>query len=253
MRRTRPILKTFFRPALLLLFLGATTLPAAQDSSIDRLLNKLPPPEKLVKQNNVDPASNDPLAGKMLAELRKNNYGKALSYSRDLTKRYPKSVGAQWIHGLLAYGMKRFPESSEAFRATLKLQPDFVPGHAGLASVAVAQEDFRSALTIYQKITKLDPKSEVGWLGSSHCAERLGRGEQSLSFAKRATSVAPTSYISWWQRARAEKLLGHGEAASKALAKSKQLQRAEEKKARAENRSERAQQREREVVKSQQR
>src|SRR4051812_11075551 len=42
---------------------------AAEDPSIDRLIAKLPPPEKF-----IDPAANDPLVNQMLSALRQRNF-----------------------------------------------------------------------------------------------------------------------------------------------------------------------------------
>src|SRR5205085_154968 len=90
------------------------SLASAADPSIDRLLNKLPAPEKF-----VDPAQNDPLAKQMLAALKAKNFGTALDTSRRLANKYPKSLGAQTIHGLIALAMRQFAEASTAYHKAL--------------------------------------------------------------------------------------------------------------------------------------
>src|ERR1700730_17624648 len=80
---------------------------AAQDPSIERLLGKLPPPEKF-----VDPAINDPLAKQTTAAAKAHNFGLALDASRRLANRYPKSLGAHMLHGMFALFVRRFPEAA---------------------------------------------------------------------------------------------------------------------------------------------
>jgi hypothetical protein len=70
-------------------------LARAQDPSIDRLLSKLPPPEKLAKppvqqvlQLN-DPAAKDPAIKQILQAEQTRNFPQALNLSRKLTDRYP--------------------------------------------------------------------------------------------------------------------------------------------------------------------
>jgi tetratricopeptide (TPR) repeat protein len=197
----------------------ATNAFAAQEPSIDRLLNKLPPPEKF-----VDPAINDPLAKQMAAAAKANNFGGALEASRKLASRYPKSLPAQGIHGMLALLMGRYPEAEAAYRKTLALQPDLPVAYTGLALAEAGQEHYRAAFGDFQRVTRLAPKADIGWIGLSASAEKLGRRQESLDFARRATAVAPSSAGAWNQLARAEGLAGNKSASAKALARAKQLQ-----------------------------
>ena len=83
---------------------------AAQDPSIDRLLGKLPPPEKF-----VDPAISDPLAKQIIDAIKRMNFGNAYAMSQKLAARYPKSAGAHSLHGQLALLMRHYSEASDAF------------------------------------------------------------------------------------------------------------------------------------------
>src|SRR5947207_11947489 len=100
---------------------------AAQDPSIDRLLGKLPPPEKF-----VDPAISDPLAKQMEAAAKAHNFGIALEASRRLANRYPKSLGAQMVHGMFAVVLRRYPEAASAYHNALAIRPDFAGAHAAM-------------------------------------------------------------------------------------------------------------------------
>lgn len=196
----------------------AASVASAADPSIDRLLGKLPAPEKF-----VDPARNDPLAKQMFAAAQAHNFGIALDASRRLANKYPKSLGAQAYHGLLAVSLRRFPEASAAYHKALSIRSDFWPAYVGLALSEAAQNHFREALSNFQRITKVAPKADVGWIGSSACAAKLGMRQDSLAYARRATVVAPTSAGAWYQLARAEELFGDKQAAGKALARANRL------------------------------
>ena len=193
---------------------------AAQDPSIDRLINKLPAPEKF-----IDPAINDPLAKQMVAAAKAQNFGTALDASRKLAARYPKSLGAQMVHGMFALSLRRFPEASAGYHKALSLRPDFAAAYVGLGVADFSQQQFRAALADFQQVTRLAPKAEIGWTGSSACAERLGRRQESLEYARRATVVAPSSAGAWYQLAREEGLFGNKQTAASALARANQLQR----------------------------
>jgi tetratricopeptide (TPR) repeat protein len=211
---------TSFGSLLVLLFVAAVVAPSstAQDASIDKLLSKLPPPEKL-----VDPALNDPLANQMSAAIKAQNFGTALDLSRRLCERYPKSLGAQMVHGMLALSLRRFPEASAAYHKALSIQPNFTGAYLGLGVIEASQDHFQAALAHFQKITRLEPRAEVGWIFSSACAEKLGRRRESLQYARQATSVAPSSAGAWYQLAKEEAISGNKQAAENALARANQL------------------------------
>jgi tetratricopeptide (TPR) repeat protein len=197
----------------------AASVASAADPSIDRLIGKLPSPEKF-----VDPAQNDPLAKQMFAAVKARNLGSALEASRRLAGKYPKSLGAQVVHGLIALAVRRFPEATAAYRKALSIRPDFPAAYVGLALAEASQEHFREALSDFQQLARLAPKADIGWIGSSACAEKLGQRQQSLAFARRATVVAPSSPGAWYQLAREEGLFGDKQTAAKALARANQLQ-----------------------------
>lgn len=212
-------MKSFLRLVALFAVAVVTSTFAAQDPSIDRLLGKLPPPEKF-----VDPAISDPLTKQMTAAAKARNYGAALDASRRLADRYPKSLGAQMIHGVFAQSLGRFSEAAGAYRKALSLRPDFAVAYAGLGLTEAAQQHFRAALSNFQQVTRLAPKADIGWIGASACAEKLGHRKESLEYARRAVAVAPSSAGAWYQLAREEDLFGSKQAAANALVRAKRLQ-----------------------------
>ena len=191
---------------------------AAQDPLIDRLLGKLPPPEKF-----VDPAISDPLAKQMEAAAKAHNFGIALDAARRLANRYPKSLGAQMVHGMLAAFLRRFPEATAAYHKALAIRPDFAGAYAALGMAEILQQHYRVALSDFQKVTHLAPKADVGWIGASACAENLGHRQESLEYARHAASIAPSSAGAWYQLAREEGLSGNKQGSAQALARARQL------------------------------
>ena len=86
---------------IILVTLSGRMANAQEDPSIDRLLKKLPPPEKLVKPsvaraiNQPDPALRDPLVPQIAAASQSNNSGRALELARKLSAKHPTSAGAK--------------------------------------------------------------------------------------------------------------------------------------------------------------
>lgn len=154
-----------------------------------------------------------------------HNFGVAFDLSRRLADRYPKSLGAQMVHGVLASSLRQFREASDAYHKALSIRPDFPPAYVWLGITDASQNRFAAALSDFQQVTRVAPQLDVGWIGSSACAEKLGRARDSLEFARRATAVAPSSAGAWLQLAREESAAGNSQAAAKALVRANQLRR----------------------------
>jgi tetratricopeptide (TPR) repeat protein len=207
-------------PGICLLLALSVCWARAADESIDRLLNKLPPPTKL-----VDPAISDPLTKQINTAIQSHNFGVALDLSRRLAARYPKSLSSQMVHAGLAASIREFREATRAYNAALALRPDFPPAYIGLAIVNASQNRFDVALSDFQHITRALPQADIGWIGSSACAEKLGRMKDSLAFARKATAVAPSSAGAWLQAAHEESLAGNAPASKADLAQATELRR----------------------------
>jgi len=215
--------------AVLAFALIATTGALAQDASIDRLLNKLPPPERLVKPpvkravEQPDPALKDPLGRQIVQAVVTDNFPQALYLNRKLTERYPRSLGAQYLRGVLAWTMRQYGEASSSFHVATNIQPRFAPAHFGLAAVEGAQGHFAAAIPHLQRVVELEPKLYLPYFALSDCAWHLGRNEQSVQYAKKATALAPSVVDTWIELARAEKSLGHTEASLDAVVKAAEV------------------------------
>ena len=195
----------------------------AQDPSIDRLLKKLPPPEKLVKPtveraaSQADPALRDPLGSQIVSAAQANNAGRALDLSRKLCAKYPKSAGSECLHGIVALTFSQYGEAATGFRHSIALSPNFSLAYFGLAATEVFQNHYAAAIPPLKELTRLEPQYGFGWLALSDCSLRCGRKQESLEYARRATKVAPSAASAWMQLARAENAVGNAEATLQAL------------------------------------
>jgi tetratricopeptide (TPR) repeat protein len=229
-----PPMDTYTRlKAIAGIFLGCALLivsPAnAQDASIDRLLSKLPPPEKIAKPNlqkalqQNDPAEKDPLVKQIIKAELTRNFPRALGYSRTLVQRYPRSAGAQCLRGSIALALRQYGEASAALRASIALRPNLALAHYLLALMEGRQGHYAAAIPHLERVKQIEPKAAVTYYALSDCLLRIGRNEEGLTYAKRAAELAPSNVFMWIQLAKAERALGHKEATLGAMTKAAEV------------------------------
>jgi tetratricopeptide (TPR) repeat protein len=201
-----------------LVFCSVGTLAVAEDASIDRLLNKLPPPEKLIKPSvqkaleQPDAALKDSLVTEIVRAAMTRNFSQVLNLSRKLTERYPRSAGALCLRGVISYDLRQYGEASASFRTAAEIQPAFAFAHFGMAAVQVVQGHYASAIPHLQRVTELEPKAAVVYYYLSDCMLRAARKQESADYARKAAALPPADVDMWVQLAKAEKALGHSEA-----------------------------------------
>lgn len=210
--------------------LSAALLPAqAQDPDIDRLLRKLPAPEKLINPQIApglrltDPIFRDPLAKDLDKAIKANNAPRALGITRKLAERHPRSVAAHFLRGSIALRTAKYGEASDAFRRTVALEPGLSVAHLGLGVAEGAVQRFSAALPSLQQATRLEPKRVESWIFLSECCLRLDRKKESVRAARRATTLAPNSAVTWRQLASAENASGHRAEALLAMDKANRI------------------------------
>jgi tetratricopeptide (TPR) repeat protein len=213
----------FYRLPSLLLALAAMTVSVANGQDIDKLLKKLPPPEKLVKPSvqraisQPDPAFKDSLLDQIASAMARSNPSQALELSRKLSARYPKSAGSECLHGILALDLRQYREAGAAFHHSVALQPSFSLSYLGMAVVELEQNHYGAAIAPLKQVTRLEPGYILGWIVLSDCCLEVGQKQQAVEYARKATSLAPSSGGAWVQLARAEKSVGNTEATLQAL------------------------------------
>jgi tetratricopeptide (TPR) repeat protein len=222
-------MKLFPRTVLVFAFvlIAAMSPVRGEDVAIDHIIKKLPPPEKLVSRapQATDPALADALAKQVFDAADKASFGNAFRLSQRLVAKYPQSAVALCIHGNIALVLRRFSEASDSFHKAIGIQPGAMPAYLGLGIMEASQHHYPAAMSHYRQVTKLSPKSEIGWLALSICAEEMQDRGQSVAYAKRATAVAPSSWAAWAQLARAHEIAGHNKAAREALNHANNLRR----------------------------
>jgi tetratricopeptide (TPR) repeat protein len=211
------------------LSLSGPNASAATDAEIDRLLKKLPPPEKLVKRNENavrvnDPALRDPLVKQIEAAARARQSKRALNLARQLATRHPSSAAAHYYAGYFASEEKRYAESSAAFRRALAIQPRLALCHWNLSFVEWRQGHYNVALKHMRQVTKLEPRAAAGWAVLSMCAEMTGNWQESVVAARRLVVLAPRQTAAWVRLALAERNVGNNNAAIQAMNRAAQLQ-----------------------------
>src|SRR5438105_5590611 len=140
---------------LLGLVLGSDAF--AQDAAIDKLLNKLPRPEKLLKRQvqrtlqQQDPAFRDPLGQQTVSAISKRDFQRAMNFSRKLTGRYPHSAPAYCLRGSLACSLRQYGEASSSFHTAAGIQPRSPEAPLGLGLVDAAQGHLAAPLPPIQR------------------------------------------------------------------------------------------------------
>ena len=187
---------------------------AATDPEIDRLLKKLPEPEKLIHADERvlrvnDPALRDPLIKQIEAAETDKKSKHTLELARQLATRYPSSAVANYYAGYFASSQNRYAEAAASYQRALKIQPRFVVAHFCLAVAEWHQGHFNGALQHVREVTKLEPKAAGGWVARSICAEQVGAYQESVIAARRLVELVPRQPAAWVRLAIAETNVGN--------------------------------------------
>jgi tetratricopeptide (TPR) repeat protein len=205
-------------------------LAQAQEPSIDQLLRKLPPPEKMSgpKMGNAmppnDPAANDPLGRRAIMHANRAEYRSACECCRQLEAKYPKSFGTYCVHGMAAWAGGNFRDAAFAFGKAVAINPNAAFGHFGLALVEASQGHYAKALTYMQPLAKLEPNAAIVWYQMSEIAWKAGHDRESLQYAQKTAALAPSEWVAWGQVARAASSLGEKDTALKAMIRAAEVE-----------------------------
>ena len=216
--------------AAILLLLVRPNARAASDPEIDRLLKKLPAPEKLVKPDEhvlrvSDPALRDPLVKQIATTSKAKQWKRSFDLSKQLAAHYPSSPAAHAYCGLFALESSHFADASSALSRALQLQPQFVLCHYLIASAEWQQRHFNVAIQHLRTLTKLEPQAAGAWAALSMCAEIVGARQESVMAARHLVALTPRQTESWVRLAVAEKNAGNYNAAMDAMKRAVAVQR----------------------------
>lgn len=205
-------------------------LGQAQEPSIDRLLRKLPPPEKLAgpKMGQAmppnDPAAKDPMGQRAIRAANLGHFRVALDLCRQLIARYPNSFGAHCLLGMVAWEAQQFREAQSAFRRAVAINPKAAFGHFGLVLVEASQGHYAAAIPHLQQLAKLQPNEPIIYYRLSETAWNAGHDREALEYAQKTAALAPSEWVAWAQVARASYSLGDKTAAVKAMARAAEVE-----------------------------
>ncbi len=217
----------FFLVLIALVGLHAASGQTVKDPTVDDLIKKLPPPEKLVKPpvtRAVEKAGEtltdkDPLVRQMLSLINARRYPDALKVARVVAQNHPRSEAAHGLHGALAFVLNQRTEALAAFRAATVAAPRSTFGYFFIAVIEADGNHFSAAIPPLQKLVEIDPHDYIGFYALSDCAHHVGRNQDALTYAKKATALAPASPFCWVQLALCERTLGHTDGTLTALTK----------------------------------
>ena len=208
----------------LALTLAFTSVLNAQAPSIDKLLDKLPPPEKFKRPpleralQQEDLALKDPLVIEILSAAYPGSYKRAMGATGKLIARYPHNPGPYCLMGLLSFWARQYAEATSNFRRALAERPHYSFALFGLAAVELEQNHYAAAIPALQSYVEVEPYSTDAWLTLSDCALKVGRKQDIANYARRATTISPSAALTWLHLARAERALGHAELTIAAVA-----------------------------------
>jgi Flp pilus assembly protein TadD len=172
-----------------------------EDASIDKLLGKLPPPEKIIKPSAQQPAQQkDPVfhdalfvyafSAAYLGDLRQARF-----YSRKLSEKYPQSEIPQLLCGEFAYRQHYYDEASKAFLRATTLAPRDAYAWMELAKAENTSGHTGSALNALSKAAEISPMDGelAAVVGFSYI--NLNMVPQAIPVLQRAAKLLPQDYL----------------------------------------------------------
>ena len=177
------------------------TLLAAEDASIDRLLKKVPPPEKIIKPSaqqqsqRTDPALQDPLLVQIFALVNMGNVSQARLYSRKLSEKYPHSEAALILWGECAYRLRYYDEAAGVFQRAAVLAPRDAYVWMDLAKTENSLGHTGTTLNAMAKAAQVSPNDGelAAVIGFNYI--NLNRAREAIPPLQRASRLLPQDYL----------------------------------------------------------
>ncbi|MBI4879437.1 MAG: tetratricopeptide repeat protein [Planctomycetes bacterium] len=96
--------------------------------------------------------------------------------------------------GLCLYYLGRYGDAVKAFRAALKVRPDFAAGCRGIAWCEYAEKDYREALTALELSFKTEPNDHLARVTAGWCHYYRGDFHKGLEEFQKAQAILPADY-----------------------------------------------------------
>ncbi len=184
----------------------ASTVRAAANPELDRLIAKLPDPAKWKEsplQDALDPATHDPDLPRVDAALRKKNIPAALKIMRAVAARYPGHPVIQFTYGRLAVLAKAYPEAERAFRAVAADGRTASLGWYYTGATQFLEDHPRDAAASMRRCLDAHPPSFLAayaWTALAYYDSLSGSHGESIRAARQGTALAPKSAFMWAMR-----------------------------------------------------
>ncbi len=183
------------------LSIGICVATASDDASINKLLGKLPPPEKIIKPSapqqtqREDPALQDPLVVYAFTASYLRDFSQARFYCRKLAEKYPKSENALILWGEFAYRLRYYDEAASAFRRATALDSRDGYSWMELAKAENSMGHTGATLNAMSKAAEVSPKDGelAAVIGFSYI--NLNQVPQAIPSLQRAARLLPNDYL----------------------------------------------------------
>jgi tetratricopeptide (TPR) repeat protein len=178
-------------------------LRGASSPTIDNLISKLPDPDQWTNSpldtalQDPDPMFQDPAFRRLATSLRGRDAQGALDSLRLLAARYPNKPRIQFLHGIFALSLKRYPEAETSFRALIAAKATAPLGWYGVACAQIAQDRPAEAVASLHQAVALQPKFTGAWLLLAIYQARQGQPVRGAEAAHRVTQIAPNLALGW--------------------------------------------------------
>ena len=133
-------------------------------------------------------------------------YTEAVSHATTAARKKPSDYKKQNILARAYLGADQYPEAERAFKAVLRLKPNYCFAQINLGKVYIAMKRWHEAVKILNDGTKCAPGNAVGWESRGFAQEKIYKElnteqqkiaqlEKSLSSFRKAAAIKSTSSI----------------------------------------------------------
>lgn len=160
---------------------------------------------------NRDP-SNDELQ-LIVALYTQGDFERALSISKLLCTRFPKSAVLLNLCGAVYAALLEYDLAVESYAKAIKLDPSFADYHANMANVQLDSGDVDGAIKSYRKSIQIDPNYAEAYSDLGLALQIKGEWQESIACFNHALAINPNFAEAHSNVANAMQAIGNADAA----------------------------------------